>query len=221
MLNTWCGTCPAFFNQIETPEIADLDVVHDQLNTGLDGIDDEVLRLYSQRLPASTYTVLLLEFTARLVMPGSDLDYFSTEQIVTWGEDLDPPDYKVTTPYYRTFEAPAASNRHLYEVVVPMVPPTWNDRSRVEHYEANDGLPTVVAYSVVDVLQPAMDYGDDYYEHVVLTHFLLDGHHKLEAAAATQRPIRMLALIDEHASLATAADLVSTVEARAGVRQAR
>jgi len=35
-----------------------------------------------------------------------------------------------------------------------------------------------------------MDEGEDYYEHWVLTHVLLDGHHKIEAAATAGRPIR-------------------------------
>lgn len=45
-----------------------------------------------------------------------------------------------------------------------------------------------LAYSLLDVIQPAMDEGDDYYEHWVLSHFLLDGHPKIEAAAAAGDP---------------------------------
>jgi hypothetical protein len=46
------------------------------------------------------------------------------------------------------------------------------------------------------------DGSSDHYEHWALTHFLLDGHHKLEAAALTGRPLQLLALVAVDASLA-------------------
>lgn len=100
---------------------------------------------------------------------------------------------------------------HLYEFVVPMVPPTWNDRDRVQRHARllqAGSLHAAVAVSTLDISQPAMA-GDssDYYEHWALTHFLLDGHHKLEAAAATGRPLQLLALVAIDASLAAEADI--------------
>lgn len=87
-------------------------------------IDDEVLRIFGNVLPRSEYTVLLLEISPRLVAPESPSDYFSHEQVTTWGVDpvagssADPG-----TSYYRTFETPIGNDRHLHEMVVPMVPP--------------------------------------------------------------------------------------------------
>jgi hypothetical protein len=52
-----------------------------------------------------------------------------------------------------------------------------------------------------------MDVGEDYYEHWVLTHFLLDGHHKIEAAASAGRPIRLLSFVNERISIAAPEDL--------------
>lgn len=66
-----------------------------------------------------------------------------------------------------------------------------------------------------------MDDVEDYYEHLVLSHFLLDGHHKIEAAARALRPIRLLALIDERASMATADDLAAMVQVRSRPQRAR
>lgn len=175
-------------------------------------------------LPKSDYTVLLLEVTPRLVEPGSPSDYFSHEQVTTWGVDpvAGSPD-DPGTPYYRTFEAPIGKDRHLHEFVVPMVPPTWNKSDRVADYAAAAGADsaTAVAYSLLDVLQPAMDEGEDYYEHWVLSHFLLDGHHKVEAAASAGRPIRLLSLVDERISIAAPEDLTTMIQARSQPRQAR
>jgi hypothetical protein len=114
------------FKKLAEPEVADLGLTNELLNAGLARIDDEVLQVYGTVLPKSEYTVLLLEITPRLVEPGAPSDYFTHEQVTTWGVDpavgsLDDPG----TPYYRTFEAPVGKDRHLYEFVVPMVPPAW------------------------------------------------------------------------------------------------
>lgn len=222
-LNLWCGTCPALFKKLTNPDAADLGLANELLNCGLSVIDDSVLRAYGKALPESEYTALLLETTPRLVLPGTPTDYFSHEQVTTWGVDpvpgaADDPG----TPYYRTFETPVGKGRHLYESVVPMVPPSWNDRAITADY-LRDGVEsgTAVAYSLLDVLQPAMDEGEDYYEHWVLSHFLLDGHHKFEAAAAAGRSIRLLSLLDERISIASPDELSTLVTARAHSPQSR
>lgn len=66
-----------------------------------------------------------------------------------------------------------------------------------------------------------MDEGKDYYEHWVVSHFLLDGHHKIEAAAASLRPTRLLSLVDERISIASRQEVESMVVARSQPRQAR
>lgn len=114
-------------------------------------------------------------------------------------------------------------DQHLYEFVVPMVPPAWNDQARVAGYgkSAGEAPPTAVAYSLLDVIQPATEGGDDYYEHWVLTHFLLDGHHKVQAAAAAGQPVRLLSLVDERISIASPEEVSALIEARSKPRQAR
>ena len=79
-----------------------------------------------------------------------------------------------------------------------MVPPTWNTRERVEEYVELMGrgtAPTAVAVSTLDVCEPAFGMPADHYRHWGLTHFLLDGHHKLEAAATAGRPVQLLSLL--------------------------
>lgn len=214
-LALWCGTCPAVFTKLGEPPRADLELVHERLNVGLQAIDDEVLSAYSQVLPEAEYTVLLLEVRPRLVSPGDPGDYFAREQVATWGINAVDGVEDPGTPYYRTFETSIASGQHLFELVVPMVPPTWNSQERVDDYLRSDDEPgTAVAYSLLDVVQPAMDQGENHDQHWVLTHFLLDGHHKVEAAARANRPIRLLSIVDEHASLARADHLDTLVRAR-------
>jgi len=223
-LGLWCGTCPAIFQRLSEPESADLGVANGKLNSGLAAIDDGVLRAYGRALPKSQYTSLLLDVSPQLVSPGDTSDYFSHEQVATWGVDsaVGAPENPIT-PYYRTFETPVGERGHLYEFVVPMVPPAWNANQRVADYgdPIEDAVPTAVAYSLLDVVQPAMDEGDDYYEHWVLTHFLLDGHHKVEAASAAGRPVRLLSLIDERISIASPEELAAALGARAQERQSR
>ena len=56
--------------------------------------------------------------------------------------------------------------------------------------------------STLDVCAPAVEQGADWYWHWGLTHFVLDGHHKLQAAAETERPLQLLALVSVDGSLA-------------------
>jgi hypothetical protein len=221
-LNLWCGTCPALFKKLSQPETADLALASERLSGTLERIDEDVLQVYGRVLPRSNYTVLLLEVTPQLVEPGSGSDYFTHEQVVTWGVDpvVGVPE-DPGTPYYRTFEAPTGNDGHMYEFIVPMVPPAWNDSFQVGEYSRAAEPGTAVSYSLLDVIQPAMDEGEDYYEHWVLTHFLLDGHHKVEAAAAAGRPLRVLALVDERISIASPEELASMVQARAAERLTR
>jgi hypothetical protein len=215
-LSLWCGTCPVLFRKLSQPARADLGVANDRLAAGLDGIDDAVLRAYGDLLPESTYTVMLVELLPRLVVPGDAGDYFAHEQVTTWGLDHLGAGADPGTSYYRSFEARVDEERHLYEFVVPMVPPGWNDSSTFAAYEAMAAPtpPTAVAYSLLDVIAPAVDLGTDWYWHWLLQHFLLDGHHKIAAAARRRQPIRLLSLLDEDISMATREDIRRMLKAR-------
>jgi hypothetical protein len=226
-LTYWCGTCPVVFKRLAgangTLSVPELEA---KLGQGLRCIDPDVLSTFGTLLPADNYLPLLLQVTPRLVMPVDEADYFAHEQVATWG--IDPfwglPE-NPRTPYYRTFEAPVQPGAHLYEFVVPMVPPVWNDPTRVAAYEQAlrfSALPTVVAVSTLDITQPATDsMSSDYYQHWALTHFVLDGHHKLEAAARTGRPLQLLALVAVGASLSRDTDIARLPELRRSARQDR
>jgi hypothetical protein len=150
-------------------------------------------------------------------------DYFAEEQVSTWGfESLWGLPVYPRTPYYRTYETAIDAGAHLYEFVVPMVPPSWNERDRVTAYAAEltaGATPTAVAVSILDVCAPADEQGPDYYTHWALTHFLLDGHHKMQAAAETGHPVRLLSLLAVDAGLAEAAQVAELPRVRASTPQ--
>ncbi|MFD6553222.1 hypothetical protein [Streptomyces sp. NPDC058398] len=226
-LSFWCGSCPFLFRRLETAgQTLSLESVQEQLNGTLADPDDAgVVDAFGALLPEGDYLPLLLRVEPRLIVPGQEGDYFSGEQVATWG--LDPfwglPEYP-HTPYYRTFETGIDASAHLYEFVVPMVPPTWNARERVEEYaELMDrgAVPTAVSVSTLDLCEPAMGGPTDPYQHWGLTHFLLDGHHKLEAAATAGRPVQLLSLLALGEGLAQSEDCARLPALRAQPRAAR
>ncbi|MEV7016107.1 hypothetical protein [Streptomyces sp. NPDC093991] len=208
-LSMWCGTCQFLFRRLEGADgTLSLEDLRERLANRISGLDDGILTAFGSLLPEGDYLPLLLRVEPRLVLPGQDGDYFSNEQVATWGPDRfwGLPEHP-RTPYYRTFETVVDDTAHLYEFVVPMVPPLWNDRERVEQYVRRmrrGSVPTAVAVSTLDLCGPAMSpHPADGYEHWGLTHFLLDGHHKLEAAASAGRPVQILSLLAVGESLSS------------------
>ncbi len=215
----WCGTCQFLFERLEgSNHSLSLDVLQETLGQGLSDLELSVLEAFGALLEEGRYLPMLFEIGPSLVLPTDEADYFSREQLATWGPEsfLDVPVHP-RTPYYRSFSTPVGDDAHLYEFIVPMVPPSWNDRDRVEqHAEVlqRSSLPTAVAVSTLDVCAPAVDRGPDWYVHWGLTHFLLDGHHKVEAAARAGHRLQLLALLAIDVSLAEEAQVLQVPELR-------
>ncbi len=204
-LSWWCGTCPYLFErQPGAGSVPSVDGFRERLASGLESVEDDVVAAYGTLLPAGRYLPLLLEISPCRITPGGPGDFFTHENRATWGRPEAAP--SPGTDYYRTFETRIDDGAHLYEFVVPMVPPSWNDAGTVDvHAERlRDGsAPTAVAVSTLDIIDPAWaDEGSDLHTQWCLTHFLLDGHHKIEAAARLGRPMRLLALLSLDSSLA-------------------
>ncbi|WP_351234810.1 hypothetical protein [Streptomyces sp. NPDC002133] len=211
-LSPWCGTCQFLFQRLEgANQTLSLEGMQERLAGRVSDLDDGILDAFGSLLPEGDYLPLLLRVEPRLVIPGQEGDYFSGEQVATWGLEQfwGLPEHP-RTPYYRTFETVVDDTAHFYEFVVPMVPPSWNERGRVEEYVERMGrgsVPTAAAVSTLDLCQPAVSIqSSDEYEHWGLTHFLLDGHHKLEAAASAGRPVQLLSLLALGESLAGPGD---------------
>jgi hypothetical protein len=206
-LSFWCGTCPLLFQRLEgSTETFSLPHVQETLNEGFEVIDDGIVDTFAELLPHGTYIPMLLRVQPTLVLPGRNGDYFSEDQVATWGLNgfWGLPEHP-QTPYYRTWQTPIDGSAHVFEFVVPMVPPSWNEHDIVKEHAQRlreSSSLTAVAVSILDVCQPATAGGSDYYAHWGLTHFLLDGHHKMQAAAETGRPLQILSLLSVDGSLA-------------------
>lgn len=201
-LGNSCGTCAFFFKRLKNSRKAvDVSALTDRLAKGVTQIDDPLLDSLSQLLPPAVYRIGLLRVRPREVFPGSRDDYFATEQVENeanvyldskWGV----PQYPRVT-YYRPDADRDASvstdGARFFEFIVPMVPGNKLDQARVGYF--NDALsnsePTAIALSVLDIKGPA-EFG---VKHWCLTHFLIDGHHKMAAAARSQRPLSLLAFV--------------------------
>jgi hypothetical protein len=225
-LSFWCGTCQFLFKrQYGAKETLSLAETEDRLAEGVDDLDDEVVSRFASLLPAGEYLPLLLRVEPRLVRPVEPGDYFAEEQVATWGLESfwGLPEYP-STPYYRTFETSVDAEAHLFEFIVPMVPPSWNDKARVGEHRARlqtSQRPTAVAVAILDVCAPAVELGEDYFAHWCLTHFLLDGHHKAQAAAESGSALQLLSLVSVDASLASGEQVARIPELRARGRQGR
>ncbi|MEU1258745.1 hypothetical protein [Streptomyces chartreusis] len=88
-LSFWCGTCPLLFRRLETAnQTLSLESVQERLTGALSDPDDEGVReAFGALLPENQYVPMLLRVEPRLVVPGKDGDYFSGEQVATWGLD--------------------------------------------------------------------------------------------------------------------------------------
>jgi hypothetical protein len=200
-LTPGCDTCQFLFERAEgASQTLSVSSLADRLTQGLSGLEPDIIDRFGELLPQGDYLPLLVRIEPRLVFPGKAGDYFSEEQVDTWGINSfwGLPEYP-RTPYYRTFDVVVGNDGHFFEFAVPMVPPFYNDPDRVIEYRERlraSSQPTVVALSILEVRAPAVAPPTSlYYKHWTLAHFVLDGHHKLQAAAETSRPLQLLSLL--------------------------
>lgn len=218
-LGFWCGTCPFLFERLEgSNSTLSIDGIEATLSKGLTQIDEDVVATFAALLPSGEYIPLLLEIEPTLTYPMRPGDYFAEELERTWKSSdgfWGLPEYP-RTPYYRGDTGALDDENVLFEFVVPMVPPSWNDRGRVqEHAERlrRSSRPTCVALSLLDVRQRAVaNTPEESLVHWGLAHCLLDGHHKIEAAATNGDRLQILSLLSVEDSLADAAQLQRVID---------
>lgn len=155
-MSFWCGTCPLVFQRLEgANRTLSADSLTQRLDEGPEVYDEVLAEAVGANLLDGVYLPVLLEIHPQLVYPGQEGDYFCEEQVDTWGID---PFWGVPetprTPYYRTPSRVVSADALLFEFVVPLVPPSWNDAQRVASYVdllAQTSMPTCVALSVLDI----------------------------------------------------------------------
>ena len=214
-----CGTCGITFKKIASPDnrVSDAEAV-DQLGE-LDHIPSEfALRRLARILPQGAYHPAVIESPVRLVAPGASDDYFATDVIRLFG--LEAPEYEKPqdpgTHYYRLGSshklavpyAGCVTRTLLTQIAMPLQDPATLDKERVKFWKSKAlaGHPlTAFAVSVLNYQSPAfvpdrqppVQKGDKDYPYnsqMLLTHCLLDGHHRVQAASENDSPVRILTL---------------------------
>ena len=221
-LGTACDTCPLLFERWENANASvSPAAVSDRLRAGLAALEHNVISAVGEVLPAGAYVASLLRLTPTLVRPGTSEDYFVHEQVDLWGVD---PYWNLPhhprTEYYRTGVTPLGADRAVYEFVVPMFPHNWLRPGTTRTYADRLSVgeqPTALALSVLEVRQPATWSGTpEVTQHYCWVHYLLDGHHKMHAAAEGERPITLLSFLSTEESIATAGEIDSMLQTLIG-----
>ena len=135
---------------------------------------------------------------------GDENGYFEREWKSLWKDhhsirnDPRPP---VGGPYYRDRFAPFPVVFHslLAPFVIPLQEIGSLDATRVKFFEEkiqSGSIPIAVAVGIIDDQGPWAEMeGADYLRHTTFLQFLLDGHHKVQAAANIGGPVIIMNLI--------------------------
>jgi len=194
-----CNTCAFFFERLEgAVRSVQFDAVVSVLTDGVDELTPDLAEQLARLLPEGEYTACLLSCHPARTRPGGIDDYFSHEQTDLFGVDTfwDLP-HDPRTEYYRLGTKMITPARRLFEFLVPMFPGRWLNPETVAAYGAALAVgktPTAVAISILDVKGPAETDGI-VEQHLCLTHYILDGHHKVLAAAQAQRSVGLLSML--------------------------
>jgi hypothetical protein len=212
-MGNYCNTCALLFAHLANPaQRVSIEALAAQLASGIFTRDVfRVLETISPALPQGSYEVSLLEIAPHMVQRGSADDYFVTDRPLLWTFPGDAGDPRID--YYRGTTTPIPPDATLYEFVVPLYDMARLKPEVVKQYErsiARGTKPTALAITLLDHRQPAMWSADPpVTQHYLLAHYLLDGHHKVRAAAEANRPFTLLSFLARDHSMATLEDVVT------------
>lgn len=212
-----CGTCAFYFKRLEGANRSiEPKAVISVLNAGLIGLESGFISDISTLFPDGNYRVLLTEIAPKLVKPGDSDDYFIDEQVEIWGIDgfYNLPHFP-QTEYYRIDKRAFGKDACFFEFLIPTFPHNWLDGNTVQTYmkTIRDGCkPTAVSLSVLDIKEPAIFEEDARATaHWCLAHYLIDGHHKVYAAAQSQSPLTLLSFVATDHGISDVDDVESLV----------
>jgi hypothetical protein len=213
-----CGTCEFVFERLEgaNDKVSPMEL-SERFRRGLKQIDADIVHTATSVLPAGKYDALLLECIPRLVVPSKAGDYFFEEQIALWGvNSFWGMPYYTKAEYYRTGLLQMSEGRALFEFVIPMFPRNHLHAETISSYKdafSQGVFPTALAISILDVKQPA-DWTDnpEITEHWCLSHYLLDGHHKVCAAAELGTPVSILSFLAQEKGVSSKEQVAEAIE---------
>lgn len=201
-----CETCGYMFEQLAAPTpIVELDQLRAKFARGLFTLDDDVVETIGSLLPEGEYAVALMKCLPVRIEPGGPGDYFFEElsnacnPLQLPGDEMFEPYTETNTHYYRLFARSGLSvgrDPHGYggtrfDFIMPLAQSI--DPGTVATYlkSLEDGRrPTAVSLSVLDISM--LSHGEP---HWCMAHYLIDGHHKVAAAAEAQKPLTLLAFV--------------------------
>ena len=195
-----CGTCPFLFTV--APEGVDASALvtaaREETEFGIDDLSSPVVDDIGAVLPSGNYHVALFRALPQRVGTGSTKDYFAAEGLQGWpGLSWAGPS-SGRSNYYRSGTTPVSvpydRDATLFEFIVPLQPRDNLDPQRIDHYRQllrSGYQPTAIALSAYD----SKASWDVDVEHFILSNYLVDGHHKTEAAHLEDTEITLLAFI--------------------------
>lgn len=218
-----CGTCSFFFERLENA--LDKSIVPGELiarlNSGLTSLDPGLVKDYSVLFPDDTYEVLWLEIFPHLVFPNDKNDYFVNDLWKTW-EIEEGENSQANTEYYRGLDKNILEEDKVFEFFIPLYPSSRLHEKRINFYEEQIKMghkPTALAVSILDVkspgFYPSMDGKEvkpDFLTHWCLANYLIDGHHKIQAAHRQKKSITLLSYLSRGASWRQVDELIAHVQ---------
>jgi len=199
-IGTTCGTCRFYFERLNgANQNISPNELSNKLRHGLDRLDNDIISIINNIMPNGEYICSLQTISPKLVELSSSEDYFTNEQIDLWGIDKFwglPHNPKIR--YYRGITEKISESSCLFEFIVPIYPQNWLEADTVKLYQELIKInekPTALAISILDVKQPG-DWDNQIIDtHYCLTHYLLDGHHKVFASSLEEKEITMVSYI--------------------------
>lgn len=195
-----CDTCGGLFSLVEPiPKPLAAEQISGLLASTIDDITIDLLESLSPLLPKGSYRVGLLQCIPRLRQSpsNSSLTEMEYQSYSFLGRSLAIEMIGICQRFSEDEPLPDPTKEEIYielleedEVILPHRNYATLDWSRVSHYISvlHGGVtPTAVALSIGEGRHPQGKY-----ESKRLTHFLIDGHHKMFAAATSFKPIHIL-----------------------------
>jgi len=219
-IGTKCGSCGFWFELISERDSIAVD--YEDLNGQLSGDrplnESAVVGFMSELLPTGHYACCHVEVKPVYVEPGGTKDYFVHEQLDAWDYKTEKHDPKigyyragstvlgVYAGEYRPFSDEVGQKEVLHDFLVPLYPQAKLNNARVSEYSRE--LPTgkrrwALALGMLDVKLSDDDVHDEtgymhtpeYPSHWCMAHYLVDGHHKVYAAAMSGIPVGLISFI--------------------------
>lgn len=146
-------------------------------------------------LPGGYYKVIRSQVYPTYVVPGKSNDYFIHEQPRDWGTPVEDPKtyyYRIRSGYVEEDDEGYAEG--YFELAAPLGSTKDLRMGKVNTIRKQEKTQTVFALGVLDVKNAQSSTGICG-THWGLFHYLIDGHHKMYAAAIDGKPVNLVSFI--------------------------